>query len=151
MTSRRAKKQFHNRRGVSVVVTTLMLIAATAMMGAFLTAWGNATFASQRLSISNQSVQRLNQAQESFVIEDAWFFGNLTGHYATVTIRNGGVNGITISTIAVNNTIVWNAGKAIPTSTYSAITFPLGWGSGKLQSLWITTSNGSQLKQDWKS
>jgi hypothetical protein len=128
-----------------------MLIAATSMMGAFLTAWGNATFATQRLNISNQSVQRLNQAQETFVIEDAWFFSNATGHFATVTIRNGGVNGLTISTIADNNTIVWNKGAAIQNSQVATITFPLSWGAGKLQSLWITTANGSQLKQDWSS
>lgn len=140
-----------SRRGVSVVVTTLMLIVATSMMGAFLTAWGNATFASQRLSISNQSVARLNQAQESFVIEDAWFFTNATGGFATVTIRNGGANSITVSTIAVNNTIMWKTGQAIPSSSFSSITFPLSWGSGKLQSLWVTTASGSQLKQDWKS
>src|SRR5690242_20315626 len=90
------KPIIRKRRGVSVVITSLMLVVAVSMMGTFLVSWGNSKFASQEAIIANQSSARINQAQESFVVEDAWFFKNATNSYANVTVRNSGNVALTV-------------------------------------------------------
>ena len=128
-----------------------MLVVAVSMMGTFLVSWGNSKFASQEAIIANQSSARINQAQESFVVEDAWFFKNATNSYANVTVRNSGNVGLTVSTIAVNNSLAWNRGAVITIGSVSQITIPVNWKSGDVQTLWLTTLRGSQITSSWKS
>jgi archaellum component FlaF (FlaF/FlaG flagellin family) len=122
---------------MSVVVTSLLLIVAVGMIGSFLLAWSNSTFAIQQFTIANQTANRINLAKESFVVEDVWFY-NSGGKKADITIRNTGDLAITISKVYINNTQAW-----IPVITQ--------WGSGDAQAIQIQTARGSQAKQLWKS
>ncbi|MEO9320094.1 MAG: hypothetical protein ABI361_05420 [Nitrososphaera sp.] len=146
-----ARTRRKGRRGISVVITSLMLVVAVSLFGSFLLSWGNSYFASQQVAISNQTNSRLNQVRESVVIEDAWFFHNNTGNFATVTIRNAGNNGFTVAWVTVNNSIAWNKGLPIQNATYSQVTFPLGWHSGDLQKVGVTTKSGTSTQQAWQS
>ena len=147
----RIKRNFRRRRGVSVVITSLMLVVAVSMMGTFLVSWGSSKFASQEAIIANQSSARINQAQESLTVEDAWFFQNNTGYFGTVTVRNSGSVALVVTTIALNNSIVWNKGTTVLTSSYSQISIPVDWKSGDVQSIWVTTKRGTQIQQDFRS
>lgn len=120
------------------------------MMGAFLVAWSNSSFAAQQLTIANQTNSKINMINESFVIEDVWFYTD-TFKYANVTIRNTGDLAITVSNIYVNNTQYWNSGQVIPIDGVAEIKVRVTWGSDDLQSVWVKTARGAEVKQVWKS
>lgn len=140
----------HGRRGLSTVVVSILLVAAVSMMGAFLVAWSNSSFAAQQLTIANQTNSKINMINESFVIEDVWFYTD-TFKYANVTIRNTGDLAITVSNIYVNNTQYWNSGQVIPIDGVAEIKVRVTWGSDDLQSVWVKTARGAEVKQVWKS
>lgn len=141
---------------MSVVVSTLLLVAATGVIGSFLVAWANTSFGIQQINIANQTTTKVNQVKESFVLENVWF--NYTtpspccsGPKAYVTVRNTGDLAITVSKIYVNNTQIWSGSKSILIGQSGTIQTPVfNWGTGKVQSVWVHTLRGSDMKQDWK-
>lgn len=141
----------YRRRGLSTIVTSLILVVAVGIIGAYLVTWSNSTFALQQATIANQTASRINLIKENFVVEDVWFY-NSGGKKADVTIRNNGDLALTISKIYVNNTQVWTGSEVISKDSISKVTaIPLNWGSGDAQSVWIKTTRGSEVKQLWKS
>ena len=143
------------RRGVSNVVTTLLLVVATGVIGAGLVAWSNGSFALKSLEITNQAASQINQVKESFVVEDVWF--KITPYpggtkYADITVRNTGDLAVKISHVYVNNTSVTITPQTIPIGTIATISnVPVNWHSGSVQSVWVETERGTDVKQDWKS
>jgi archaellum component FlaF (FlaF/FlaG flagellin family) len=135
---------------MSVVVTSLLLIVAVGMIGSFLLAWSNSTFAIQQFTIANQTANRINLAKESFVVEDVWFY-NSGGKKADITIRNTGDLAITISKVYINNTQAWTGSQVINPNNTAKIPVITQWGSGDAQAIQIQTARGSQAKQLWKS
>lgn len=151
----RNRRRF-DRRAVSTVVTSLMLVAAVSMMGAALMVWSNASFASQQREIANQTDSRINLIAENFVVEDVWFYTD-GGHYANVTIRNTGDLAITISNIYINNTEAWDDGEIIMIDDVATIKVPkiidpgADWEEDRSQSIWVVTERGAEIKQVWRS
>lgn len=105
----------------------------------------------QQQNIANQTNSRINLINESFIIEDVWFFSNATGSYANVTILNTGELAVRVSNIYVNNTQAWNDGKDILIGEVETIDMPLAWETDRPQSIWIKTERGAEAKQVWKS
>lgn len=140
----------YSRRGLSTIVTSVMLVAAVSIIGVALVAWSNFSFAAQQREISNVTNSRINLINESFIIEDVWFYDE-PPKYANVTIRNAGDLAITISNIYVNNTEAWDDSKVIPIDGVAEIKVPTNWGAGDQQSIWVKTERGSEAKQVWKS
>ena len=142
---------------MSTVVTTLLMVVATGVIGSALAAWSNSSFAMQSLQISNQTASRINLVKENFVLEDVWFYTNPpstppTNAYANVTIRNTGDLAITVSKIYVNNTQVWSGSQTIAIDSIATIEdVSVSWGSNDVQSVWIHTARGTDVKQTWKS
>ena len=141
----------YGRRGLSTIVTSLMLIVAVSMIGVALVSWSNFGFAIKQREIADQTNGRINLVKETFIIEDVWFYSNGVDSYANVTIRNTGDNGLTISNIYVNTTEVWNEGEDILKDEVAIINFQTDWESGNSQSIWVRTERGSDMKQVWKS
>jgi hypothetical protein len=145
------KIRCRRRRGISTVVTSVLLVSAVSIMGAFLVAWSNSSFAVQRLNVASATAERINLINESFVVEDAWFFQNNTGKFTNLAVRNTGDNAIKISSIYINNTEVTFTDETIRTGEMAVIDFPLSWGSDRPQSVWVKTDRGTEVKQVWKS
>lgn len=139
------------RRGVGTVVTSVMLISAVSIMGAFVLSWSSSGYAAQRVAVSETADDRVNQIREDVVLEDVWFFSNSTSSYAKVTVRNAGDVAIDVSYVYVNNTRVWNDGKTIVAGSTGEMTFESAWSAGSGQDVWITTERGTEVKQLWKS
>lgn len=139
------------RRGIAGTVTSVMLVAAVSMMGAFVLSWASSGYAAQRVAVSDTANDRVNQIREDVVLEDVWFFTNATSSYAKVTIRNASELAIDVSSIYVNNTRVWNDGKVIPLGTTGEVTFQSAWSAGSGQDIWIVTDRGTEVKQLWRS
>ncbi|MGI0014565.1 MAG: hypothetical protein ACREBU_14160, partial [Nitrososphaera sp.] len=124
----------HSRRGLSSVVTTVMLVSAVAVMGSFLVAWSNSSFGIAQRDIANSTDSKINQVRENFVVEDVWFYTQGPTDYANVTIRNTGNVAIRVSHIYVNNTQVWNTGELIETTKAETIQTSFDWEPNSLQS-----------------
>ena len=141
---------------MSNVVSALLMIVAAGIIGSFLVAWANSSFAQQGGQIVNQTASRINLVNEGIVVEDVWFkcatYNPCTSPKADVTIRNTGGLAIKVAYIYANNTKVWTNGQTIATGTYATITTnTFNWQSGKIQSIWVQTQRGTNVKQDWKS
>jgi len=152
MSSSFANKSLRiSKRGISTVITTLLMIVGTAIIGSGLFAWGTTNFGIQQINIGNQLTNEANLARETFVVEDVWFFTNSTSpfNYANVTIRDTGVNSFTISSIMVNNTRVWTGQTAVVTGSAATIAIPDNWGKGKPQTIWVNTKLGTNVKGVW--
>ena len=128
-----------------------MLVAAVSIVGAALVMWSNTSFAMQQASIAEQTTGRINLINESFIIEDVWFFSNATGTYANVTILNTGDLAIRVSNIYINNTQTWNDGEDVLIGDFATIDVPTAWEADRPQSIWIKTERGAEAKQVWKS
>lgn len=139
------------KRGISTVVTSVMLVSAVSLMGAFMVSWSSSTFASKQLNISKSINDRVNQIKENFVVEDVWFFSNSTAKYAKVTVRNTGDISISVSGVYLNNTQVWTGHQAITKASTQVITFQSNWGADKTQAVWVKTERGGEVKQIWKA
>ena len=127
-----------------------MLVAAVGIMGTGLVAWSNSSFSITRQNIANNTDSKINMIRENFVVEDVWFYNDGIDR-ANVTVRNTGNVMIKISNIYVNNTEVWNAGQNINATKAYTIKTTVDWGSNNLQSVWVKTVRGSEIKQVWKS
>ena len=128
-----------------------MLVAAVGIMGSGLVAWSNSSFSITKQNIANSTDSKINMIRENFVVEDVWFYTQTGTDYANVTVRNTGNVVIKISNIYVNNTQVWNAGQNINATASYTIKTTVDWGPDKLQSIWVKTTRGSEVKQVWKS
>ena len=129
----------------------MMLVAAVGIMGSGLVAWSNSSFSITKQNIANSTDSKINMIRENFVVEDVWFYTQTGTDYANVTVRNTGNVMIKISNIYVNNTEVWNAGQNINATQAYTIKTTVDWGSNNLQSVWVKTIRGSEIKQVWKS
>ena len=139
------------RRGISTVITSLLLIVGTAIIGSGLIAWGTTNFNIQQTRIGTQLSNEGNQARETMMLEDVWFFTNATSpfNYANVTIRDTGVNSFTLSSIMLNNTQAWTGQNAISPGNSTTIAIADNWGKGKPQSIWVNTKLGTNVKGVW--
>jgi hypothetical protein len=145
-------RRSHGRRGLSTVITTLLMVAAVSVMGAALMQWSSSSFAAQQLEISTQANERINLIKENFVVEDVWFYENSTGsNFANVTIRNTGELALTVSKVYINNTQAWDEGLVVLAGDIDKISIETPWETGRPQSFWIVTERGAEIKQTWKS
>jgi hypothetical protein len=128
------------------------MIVAAGVIGSFLVAWANSSFAFQSAEISTSAANRINLIKESYVIEDVWFNGTSPNQKAFLTVRNTGDLAIKITKIYVNNTQVWNTGQTIAIGNYGTIAnVPVAWNPNCAQAIWIVTERGTEAKQVWKS
>jgi hypothetical protein len=141
----------YSRRGLSTVVTSMLLVTAVSIMGVGLVSWSNSSFATQQLNVANQAASRIDLIRESLVVEDVWFYN--AGTKADITIRNTGDLAITINKIYVNNTQAYPGSQVITTGNTAKITIDMNpnWEPGNAQSIWVVTERGSEVKQIWKS
>lgn len=128
-----------------------MLVSAVGIIGSTLVVWSNSSFSITRQNIANSTDSKINMIRESFVVEDVWFYTQSGTDYGNVTIRNTGNVAIKISNIYVNNTQVWNAGQLINATKVVTIRTTFNWEPGDLQSVWVKTARGAEVKQVWKS
>ncbi len=128
-----------------------MLLSAVGIIGSTLVVWSNSSFTITKLQIANSTDAKINMIRESFVVEDVWFYTQSGTDYGNVTVRNTGNVAIKISDIYVNNTQVWNAGQMVNATKAVTIRTTFNWDPNDLQSMWVKTARGSEVKQVWKS
>jgi hypothetical protein len=147
------ERYFRSRRGISAVVGAILL-AGTTVLGIALVSWSYAIVSRTESVLATSSSTMSNQLSEYLTIENIWFchtgvsndpcHSRLGYPAINITIANYGNIGFNVTKIMFNNTNYLNTtnvaispGKEFSWAQY----YP--WGSGKPQTIVVTTVRGS--------
>lgn len=139
----------NQNRGISVILSSSMMLTAVAIMGASLLLFANSSFDRQLETASELFQEEGNAIKENFFVEDIWFDANAT-RYANVTLRNVGSIVINITEISLNSTIVWNESLIINIDSDETIYFEYPWIDG-IYNIEITTKRENIVAGVWKA
>ncbi len=142
-------KSRRRRSGLSVVISTAMMIAAMSILGSLMLTWANSNFNVQQTQIGNYYEQSNNALQETYVIEDVWF-ANSDPNHVYITTRNVGSIAIQLSSITINS-FTLNLSPAVTLqkdSTYQA-TIPYTWNKQQTLDISVNTQRGSIERILW--
>ena len=130
---RRDKKKmklFKNRKALSPVVASIILIAVTVAVSIAVAAWMGA------LTFTFMGTEQIKVTNVEFVT------GN---QYINVTLKNTGTSPVTISEIWVNSVLKWSTGQTISANSQAEIQVSSTWSNGNKYEIKIVTSQGNQF------
>ena len=139
---------FKNKRGLSPVISSVLLTAAVVAVGLTVVVWSNSTFSARQTGAGDFLSSRSEALKESFVIEDVWFDED-TSKYIDVTVRNVGSIDMEVAAIYVNGSMVWNGGQGIEVGEAITINVTFAWESGEYRVV-VATARGNQVRE-WYS
>jgi hypothetical protein len=134
-----------NRRGLSTIITTTILLSAISIMGVSLVVWSNTSLLSQQIQMENSFNDKINKLNEDILIENIWFG---TGpNIVNVTLNIVGIFGVNVTSIKIVNTtdtLVFSItdGGMAPGDDFS-LQETFNWNSGETTDFTITTSRGN--------
>jgi len=125
-------KLFKNRKALSPVVASIILIAVTVAVSIAVAAWMGA------LTFTFMGTEELR-------IIKVEFLGN--GAYINVTMKNTGTSPITLSEIWVGGTKEWTTGDTLSANEQKIIRVNLStnWQQGNNYEIKVVTSKGNQF------
>jgi flagellin-like protein len=138
------RKLANNKRGISNIVSTLLMILVV-MVGMGL------LFAYLTTYVANYQAGSGSSVLESMTVEDVWFKGS---NQVEIWVYNVGKVGFTITSIYVNGTppVIFtvnedNGQSVIPVDGHADVLITLSqpWGNGVAYSFKIVTSRGSSF------
>ena len=144
-------KFFSSRRALSSIVTGMVLLVATVILGSAVVMWSNGTFSVSKSITTALYATNVNKFTEQLVVENAWF-GSVPSKFINVTLYNVGSTGVTIIDIKIKNStktmdIPIANGNILPHTTNST-KISYGWTSKIPVSIIITTTKGSVITTD---
>ena len=92
----------NSRRGLSTVVTGVIMLTAVAMMGTFIVSWSNSSLFSQQQELTSSLTTNVNKIKESLVIENIWF-NSTSPRFVNITMNNVGTIGLNVTEIHLGN------------------------------------------------
>lgn len=142
---------FSSHRALSSIVTGMVLLVATVILGSAVVMWSNETFSVSKSITTALYVTNVNKFTEQLVVENAWF-GSAPSKFINVTLYNVGSTGVTIADIQIKNStktvdIPISHGNILPRNTNST-KISYGWSSKIPVSIIITTTKGSVITKD---
>ena len=134
-------------RGVSPVIASVILIGAAIATGLVVVTWANNSFINQQSEAGVFFAERSAAMEESFVIEDVWFYVD-GDKYVNVTVRNVGTANVTIEAVYFNGTdhLDESQGIVVGTAEMLTITWTPGWGSGSYYIV-VASARGNQVRE----
>ncbi|MGI0017512.1 MAG: hypothetical protein ACREA1_02250, partial [Nitrosotalea sp.] len=136
---------FSNRKALSSIVTGMVLLVATVILGSAVVMWSNGNFSISKSVTTTLYAANVNKFTEQLIIENTWF-GNTPSKFVNVTLYNIGSTGITVTDIQIKNStktvdlpIIY--GNILPQKTNST-KIPYGWTSKVPLSIIVTTAKG---------
>lgn len=142
------ERLFKNKRGLSPVISSVLLAAAVVAIGLTVVVWSNSTFSARQSGASAFLTSRSESLKESFVIEDVWFYQG-SPKYVNVTVRNVGSIDMEVVAIYINGTTVWEGSRGIEIGERATIKVTFAWQSGEYRIV-VATARGNQAKE-WYS
>lgn len=142
---------FSSHRALSSIVTSMVLLVATVILGSAVVMWSNGSLSTSKSITTTLYTTNVNKFTEQLVIENTWF-GSTPSKFINVTLYNVGSVGITITDIKIKNSTKtmdipvtnWNILPQKTNSTKISYT----WKSNTPTSIIITTAKGSVVTTD---
>ena len=88
-------------RGLSTIVTSVMMLSGVAVLGTGVVAWSNSNLSTEQQVLNTQLSTSVNKIKESLVIENIWF--NPTLLRVNITMNNVGTIGLNVTEIQLGN------------------------------------------------
>ena len=140
-------KYFANdRRAISTVITTAIMLSAVAMMGSFLVLWSNSTLSSHKMAMESAYSSKLNKLNELLVIEHVWF-GQYPSKFVNITVNNAGSIWLNVTKIQLSSSgqtkefLFYNTSIAPNKSNSTKISYT--WGDNIPVDVIVTTARDS--------
>ena len=138
--------QHHNisRRGLSTVVTGVIMLSAVAVMGAAVVAWSNSNLFTNQQILTSTLTTNVNKIKESIVIEKVWF-KSTAPRFVNVTLANIGTIGLNVTQISLGNhtnihqTTTYTDGAVVAGKTFSRV-INYDWKNNSTVKVTITTA-----------
>ncbi len=140
-----------SHRALSSIVTSMVLLVATVILGSAVVMWSNGNFSVSKAIATTLYATNVNKFTEQLVVENTWF-GTTPSKFINVTLYNVGFTGISITDIKIKNStktvdIPIIHGNILPQKTNST-KIPYGWTSIIPVSIFVTTAKGSIITSD---
>lgn len=134
-----------NRRGLSTVVSSAIIMSAVSIMGVMLVGWSNTNLFNQQIEIENSFNDKMNKLNESLLIENIWF--GTSPNVVNVTMTNYGFIGLNVTQIKMVNstdTLIFTItdGGMQPSTDFS-IQETYNWNPGETVDFSVTTNRGN--------
>ena len=102
------KLSWKSKSGFGTVISSVILVAAVAILGSVVLIWANSSLNVQHERISKDYDTNSNLLRETFIVEDIWLSKPLSGNYVNITLRN--IGDIAINATQVNVTAIDGSG-----------------------------------------
>ena len=139
-----------SRRGLSTVVTGIIMLSAVAVLGTAIVAWSNSNLSTHQQILDTQLSTSVNKIKESLAIENVWFNSTSTKS-VNITLNNVGTIGVTVTQIRLTATyldqINQTNGTVLPSQTYSQV-INYTWQAGIPVKVFITTARDNVFKTE---
>ena len=89
-------------RGLSTIVTSVMMLSGVAILGTGVVAWSNSSLATEQQVLNTQLSTSVNKIKESLVIENIWF-NSTSPRFVNMTMNNVGTIGLNVTEIQLGN------------------------------------------------
>jgi hypothetical protein len=149
-----------SRRALSTVVSGMIILVATAMLGSAVVSWSNGSFSTSKVISAALYTTNVNALNEKLVIENVYFgcsnwnlitktCSSNTFKFLNITMYNAGSPGITFTDIKITNStgtkdVTITKGNILSQKTNST-QIPYNWSSTTPLSIIVTTSRGSVI------
>lgn len=136
----------NNRRALSTVVTSAIMLTAVAVIGSSIVVWSNSNLRAFESTLANTTATNTNKINENLVIENVNFCNCQSGaHWVNVTLTNLGNLRLAVSQIKLNTTNSWVLSP--PTNILPGKSFTYNqsynWQSQIPINVYVTTTRGS--------
>ncbi len=147
-----------SRKGLSTVVTSVIMLTAIAVLGTTLVSWSNSNLRAFEFSLANNVSNKTNQMNENLAIENVAFCTNCGGsntkNIVNITLTNTGTVPVRVNQVQINSTVINNyytsssslPSNIMPKNSYlvsASLPSPTTWASKKLNTITVTTTRGS--------
>jgi flagellin-like protein len=145
---------FHDKRGVSEVVASLIMLLIVSIMGTTLYSYSMSTFSLSWSSYQIQTIDREEQAQERFSIIAIWWDG---GNQLNLTILNYGKIEFAIDSVYIHGKAVTafisGRGKTVTHGNIISVKFnlPIIIQDGQSYEIIAVSKRGSKDVVNWKA
>lgn len=145
----------HNRskRGLSTVVTGVIMLSAVAVLGTAIVAWSNSNLFANQQILSTQLAINVNKIKESVKIENVWFQSS-SPKFVNVTLSNLGTIGVNVTEVSFGNhtsthktTTITNGG-ILPGQTWSYKSVNYDWQNNSTVKVSVTTARDNIISTE---
>ena len=145
-------KLFTNRRALSTVVTTAIMLTAVSVIGTGVVAWSNYNLRTFENNLVTSASNNTNKINEIPIIENVIFIPYIGSpippiEYVNMTVTNVGTTGFTVSTIQITDGTTTNSYSITNGNikSHSSVLFsePFQWQHGIPITITTTTKRGT--------